>query len=105
MNSRCDLIFAAQCEAACVQAMAQRLSGQPVLTIGDTPGFAQAGGIVELQNRDNRVSFVINDPKPPFSPALSLGKVARELAPFHCTNTLVCFIGYPYRQIEKEKSI
>jgi len=28
------------------------------------------------------------DPKPPFSPALSLGKVARELAPLHCANAL-----------------
>jgi len=33
--------------------------------------------------------------KPPFSPASSLGKVASELATFHCANTLACFCCLP----------
>jgi hypothetical protein len=43
------------------------------------------------------------DPKPPFSAALSLGKVARELAPFHCANALAFFIGYPFLANRKRK--
>lgn len=36
------------------------LSGQPVLTVSDRPGFARGGGMIELQRRGGRIAFNAN---------------------------------------------
>lgn len=36
------------------------LEGMPVLTIGDVPGFAQNGGMIELRRVDDRIRFIVN---------------------------------------------
>jgi hypothetical protein len=41
-------------------AVLRSLAGRPVLTIGDQPGFAQAGGMIGLVRSGNRISFQIN---------------------------------------------
>jgi YfiR/HmsC-like len=56
----CDLMFISRSEADTVADLLAELEGRPVLTISDLPRFAEKGGIVELQNRDNRVGFEIN---------------------------------------------
>jgi len=38
----------------------QLLKGVPVLTIGETPGFARNGGIINLILEDNKVRFEVN---------------------------------------------
>ena len=38
----------------------QMLKGVPVLTIGETPGFARNGGIINLILEDNKVRFEVN---------------------------------------------
>ena len=38
----------------------QVLKGAPVLTIGETPGFARNGGIINLILEDNKVRFEVN---------------------------------------------
>jgi hypothetical protein len=38
----------------------QAVRGLPVLTIGEAPGFAQSGGIINLVLEDNRVRFEVN---------------------------------------------
>ena len=38
----------------------QLLKGVPVLTIGETPGFAKNGGIINLILEDNKVRFEVN---------------------------------------------
>ncbi len=39
----------------------ERLAGLPILTIGDFPGFAEIGGIINFyQKPDNRIGFEIN---------------------------------------------
>jgi hypothetical protein len=38
----------------------QTLKGVPVLTIGETPGFARNGGIINLILEDNKVRFEVN---------------------------------------------
>jgi len=38
----------------------QVIRTQPVLTVSDAKGFAQAGGIIELYIQDNRMRFTIN---------------------------------------------
>lgn len=61
-KERCDILFVAKSAAARAQSVIQHTAGTPVLTISDASGFAAAGGIVELQTRDGRVGFVINQP-------------------------------------------
>ena len=36
------------------------LNGSPVLIIGDSPEFARSGGIIGLENVENRVRFRVN---------------------------------------------
>jgi hypothetical protein len=38
----------------------QAVRGLPVLTIGETPGFATSGGMINLVLEDNRVRFEVN---------------------------------------------
>ena len=59
-SARCDLVFVSRSEAERITELLAELDGKPVLTISDLPRFAERGGIVELQNRDNRVGFEIN---------------------------------------------
>lgn len=56
----CDLLFVSRSEGERVEAILEPLRNAPVLTVSDTPGFAQRGGIVELQNRGGRIGFEIN---------------------------------------------
>jgi hypothetical protein len=50
--------------SATAQAQVDRLfetiDGQPVLTVADMPGFAQAGGILDLITIDDRLRFNVN---------------------------------------------
>jgi YfiR/HmsC-like len=56
----CDLMFISRSEVDNIADLLAELERLPVLTISDLPRFAERGGIVELQNRDNRVGFEIN---------------------------------------------
>lgn len=55
-NGTCHIVVFGRLD----QAELSRLIGQPVLTIGDTPGFAVAGGIIEFHLVENKVRFKIN---------------------------------------------
>jgi hypothetical protein len=52
----CDAVFVAPVD----HAVLQRVRGQPVVTIGDEPGFCERGGIINLRVIDDRVRFEIN---------------------------------------------
>ena len=54
----CEIVFFADSERAPV--LARRLERAPVLTVGETAGFAEAGGIVNFKIEENRVRFEIN---------------------------------------------
>jgi hypothetical protein len=56
--SDCEIVFFADSERAPV--LARRLERAPVLTVGETAGFAEAGGIVNFKIEENRVRFEIN---------------------------------------------
>jgi YfiR/HmsC-like len=56
----CDLLFIPDEESRDVAPILRALDRAPVLTISDAPGFAESGGIIELENKNNRVAFVIN---------------------------------------------
>ncbi len=56
----CHLIFVPSGESRGVEKKLPALKGSSVLTVGETPGFAERGGIINLVLRDNRLGFEIN---------------------------------------------
>lgn len=56
----CQILFIASSEKQRVRDILQGLAGASVLTVGDTPGFAQIGGVINFVLDDNRVRFEIN---------------------------------------------
>lgn len=56
----CNILFVSDSEAAHVDELLRSIKGLPILTIGETPGFAQRGGIINFVVEDNRVRFEID---------------------------------------------
>ena len=56
----CKILFVSSSERAHIDEILQGLKGSPVLTVGETPGFAERGGIVRFVVEDNRVRFEVN---------------------------------------------
>jgi YfiR/HmsC-like len=56
----CQILFIASSEKSRLREILTGLKGASVLTVGDTPGFAQLGGIINFVLDDNRVRFEIN---------------------------------------------
>ena len=56
----CAVLFVSASEAGHLDAVLAGLRGVPVLTVGDTRGFAGAGGIIGLFLENDRVRFEIN---------------------------------------------
>src|SRR5207245_7606759 len=56
----CDILFIGSSEAAHLEEVIHALKGLPVLTIGETPGFARRGCIINLVVEDKKVSFEVN---------------------------------------------
>lgn len=56
----CQILFVASSERQQIGAILQSLTRASVLTVGDTPGFAQAGGVINFVLDQDRVRFEIN---------------------------------------------
>jgi hypothetical protein len=56
----CDVLFIAGSEAARLRQHLTELSGLPVLTVSDVPGFVHRGGMIGLCLEDDRVCFEVN---------------------------------------------
>jgi YfiR/HmsC-like len=56
----CHIVFIAASESGRVAAIVARVRGKPILTIGDTPGFAQGGVIINFFLERDLVHFEIN---------------------------------------------
>lgn len=56
----CQVVFLSASEREREALVLQRLAGQPVLTIGETPGFADRGGVINLIQVDDKIRFEIN---------------------------------------------
>jgi hypothetical protein len=56
----CQILFIASSEKQKVREILQNLAGVSVLTVGDTPGFAMMGGVINFVLDENRVRFEIN---------------------------------------------
>jgi hypothetical protein len=56
----CQIIFISASEQKRLRSILADLNGAGVLTVGDTEGFAEAGGMINLTIVDQRVHFEIN---------------------------------------------
>ena len=56
----CQVLFIDANDKQRIPAVLDQLSQQPVLTVSDAEGFAQAGGIIGMKLRAGRVRFEIN---------------------------------------------
>ena len=56
----CDILFISSSEVTHVDEVLRAVHGMPILTIGEMPGFAQHGGIINFIVEDNRVRFEVN---------------------------------------------
>jgi hypothetical protein len=57
---RCHLLFVSAAAQAQLEQLFKTIDGQPVLTVADMPGFARAGGILDLTIMDDRLRFDVN---------------------------------------------
>jgi len=80
----CHILFISSSERNRVRPVLKSLNGASVLTVGETDGFAQQGGMINLTLEDNRVHFEINVDAAEHaglkisSKLLSLAKIIRE---------------------------
>jgi hypothetical protein len=58
-GSECQILFIASSERPRFKSILGGLNGA-ILTVGDTPGFCQSGGVINLEVVDERVHFGIN---------------------------------------------
>jgi hypothetical protein len=56
----CKILFVSASEKAHLDEVVQIVRGLPILTVGETPGFAERGGIIRFTVEDNRVRFEVN---------------------------------------------
>src|SRR6266567_4018128 len=56
----CKIVFVSASERAHIDEILQSVKGLPILTVGETPGFAERGGVIRFTLEDNRVRFEIN---------------------------------------------
>jgi hypothetical protein len=56
----CQIVFVSSSEMPHLAEAIRLIKGMPILTIGELPGFAQRGGIINLVLEDNKVHFEVN---------------------------------------------
>lgn len=56
----CQIVFVSSSEMARLVEAIHSVKGMPILTIGEIPGFAKRGGIINLVLEDNKVHFEVN---------------------------------------------
>jgi hypothetical protein len=56
----CSLVFVSRSEQKSYARVFQILQDSAVLTVGETPGFLEAGGMVQLEARDKELQFDVN---------------------------------------------
>src|ERR1700676_545138 len=54
------ILFIGASERAHMDELVQMLRGLPILTVGETPGFAERGGVIRFVLEHNRVRFEVN---------------------------------------------
>ena len=57
----CDIVFIAASEKSRLQAILSRTESRPILTVGDSNGFAAAGVLINFYSTADTVRFEINE--------------------------------------------
>ena len=57
---QCQILFISALENARVADTVNRLEGHPTLIVGETPDFAQRGGMINFIIKDNKVGLEVN---------------------------------------------
>ncbi|MHC4118478.1 MAG: YfiR family protein [Planctomycetota bacterium] len=63
MLKKCHVLLLCTCNATFIENSSQivsALEGLPVLTVGDTDGFLESGGIINLLKEEDKVRFEVN---------------------------------------------
>jgi hypothetical protein len=58
----CHVLFISSSEVARVAQIVERTAGKPVLTVGDTSGYAEKGVLINLYEDRGRIGFEVNEP-------------------------------------------
>jgi hypothetical protein len=56
----CKILFVSASEKTRIDEILLSVKGLPILTVGETPGFAERGGVIRFTLEDNRVRFEVN---------------------------------------------
>lgn len=56
----CQIVFLGKAQSKHIPALLATLQNAPVLTVGETPGFLESGGMVSFLLENNKVRFGIN---------------------------------------------
>ena len=56
----CHILFISEAAGSRLPEIVTYLDDSPVLTIGDSPDIARSGGIIGLENVENRIRFQVN---------------------------------------------
>jgi hypothetical protein len=56
----CQMVFLGKAQSKHIPALLAGLHNAPILTVGETPGFLESGGMVRFLLADNNVRFAIN---------------------------------------------
>jgi hypothetical protein len=56
----CNILFVSSSEKEHMDSVVDAMKWLPILTIGETPGFAKRGGIINFTLEDNKVRFEVN---------------------------------------------
>jgi hypothetical protein len=56
----CNILFVSTSEKEHIESVIETMKGLPILTIGDAPGFAKRGGVMNFVLEDNKVRFEVN---------------------------------------------
>lgn len=56
----CDILFLGATDKARFDSLLAAAAGKPVLTVSDTPGFLERGGMIQFEVIGNRVRFSVN---------------------------------------------
>jgi hypothetical protein len=60
IDSGCQMLFISESKQAFLGSILQNLQQQPILTLGDTKGFAEQGGMIQFTRGRKRIGFKIN---------------------------------------------
>jgi hypothetical protein len=58
--SACQVVFISREESPDLASVLSQMAGKPVLTVGETPGFAEKGGVINFFTQDQKLRFEIN---------------------------------------------